>query len=174
MNVFHPKIYSTRYYLLHPWKWIKQFFSNLHAAWMRATKGYCYSDIWNLSDWFCEIIPPMLRHLADNGAGHPADTSPEQWHEWLYEMAQSIENIQCDTWFDDNNEYAEDYNRSLENELYNLEQSGGLQITFSNNPPYEEIRKLYYTRARELSEIRQQAIDDVFKQLGQRFDSLWD
>ena len=62
---------STKYYITHPWKWIKETYYNFKNAWKRAINGYCYPDWCNFDEWFKEIAPSMLRDIADKGYGYP-------------------------------------------------------------------------------------------------------
>lgn len=169
--------YTKRYYLIHPWAWVKELYRNIRNAWMRATKGYCYTDVWNWDSWFCSAVPPMLRHMADHGSAYPGVEpfeTPEKWYSWLYEMAECIERLQYDDWIDDNNEYSKEYHQSFEDEIYEEEHTNGPHVTFSNKLPREEIRKLYYERCKELNEVRQQVLKDLGCELFSHFDKLWD
>ena len=162
LNVFN-WAWCTRYYLIRPWKWVKELFSNIRAAWMRAIKGYCYMDVWNWDDWFCSVVPPMLRHMADHGSAYPGKEpfdTPEKWHDWLYEMAHRIERLQYDDWMEDNNEYSKEYIESFENDWHSERQ--------------EEIRKKYYARCEDIHKTRQQVLEDFGKEFFKHFDCLWD
>ena len=162
LNVFK-WAWRPRYYLTKPWKWIKELFGNIRAAWMRAIKGYCYTDVWNWDDWFCSVVPPMLRHMADHGSAYPGTEpfdTPEKWHDWLYEMAHRIERLQYDDWMEDNNEYSKEYIESFENDWHSEQQ--------------EEIRKKYYVRCREINETRRQVLEDFGRSFFKFFDCLWD
>lgn len=162
LNVFNWS-YSKRYYLIHPWKWAKELYQNIYAAWMRAIKGYCYMDVWNWEDWFCSVTPPMLRCMADKGMAYPGSKpfdTPEKWHDWLYEMAHKIERLQYDNWMEDLNEYSTDYHKSFEEDWRSEE--------------HEEIRKKYYKRCQEISETRQQVLEDFGRFFFKFFDCLWD
>lgn len=164
LNVFNWS-YNKRYYLTHPWKWFKELWYNIKAAYHRAKYGWCYCDVWNWNDWFCSVVPSMLRHMKDYGCAYPGGEpfeTPEKWHDWLYEMAHKIEHLAYDEWLEDNNEYSKDYEKTFED---------GYD---QNNPEVKEIRKKYYKRCEELAEIRQQVLEEVFLELGRRFDCLWD
>ena len=59
----------------------------------RFKRGYSYSDVWNMCDWFIEVTSPMLTHLRDEGIGVPgelwlegADNEREKWEVLLTEM----------------------------------------------------------------------------------------
>ena len=83
--------YGKRYYLTHPWQWIKEVGYNIRAAWQRATRGWTYMDVWNMDTWFLHTIPPMLRYLAENGNTYPGvepfdgEYGPQRWKDWLIE-----------------------------------------------------------------------------------------
>ena len=175
LNVFN-WAYTARYYLTHPWKWVSELIGIIKDAFHRMKYGWCYTDVWNWNDWFCSVVPPMLRAIADEGVaypgGEPFDT-PEKWHDWLYEMAECIENIQCDTWFDNNNEYAEEYYQSLEDKFFEKE-NPNQQLTMTNKRSHEEIRELYFNKMKEISKMRQQALEDFGKEFFKYFDCLWD
>jgi len=178
LNVFN-WAWQKRYYLTKPWKWVKELIRNIRAAWMRAIKGYCYTDVWSWDDWFCSVVPPMLRHMADHGSAYPGrepfDT-PEKWHSWLYEMAHKIERLQYDNWMEDLNEYSKDYEKTFEDDAYEEEHPDGpfLTTTCDSSLSKEEIRKKYYERCVEINKTRQQALEEVFLELGRNFDYLWD
>lgn len=44
---------------------------NKKCAKQRAKKGYCYRDIYSISDWFLHIIPKMLNELNNVRKGYP-------------------------------------------------------------------------------------------------------
>ena len=147
--------YSCRpsYYLRHPIKFLEETKSNLVAAWHRATRGYCYLDIWNWNSWFLGVTPPMLRHMADYGCGYPGsvpfDTS-EKWHDWLHSVADVLESLQEENW-ESRNEFAEDFHRLSElNRQVHKNEQGELCITWSNDAEYEEIAELWRIREEEL------------------------
>ena len=166
-SVFYPS-WSRRYYLLHPWVWIKDMWINLKNAYMRAVYGFCWLDVWNAGDTFFHIFPQILIYLADNGVGYPGcgefDT-PEKWSDYLRKLGQDLKSLEADPYFEENNQYSKDWERIFENKVDELEHPW-----LSN----EEINKLYFARDRELAEERQAKLDEV----GQRFfhiiDSLWD
>lgn len=155
---FHPS-----YYFKHPIEFVKEIAANLKAAWMRATKGYCYTDVWNFDDWFCTIVPPMLRHMAEHGMAYPGGEpfeTPEKWHKWLHNMANTIERLGYDNWLEDNNEYSQLYERTFEDDTKSEEK--------------EKIRKQYYERCKEIHPTRAKVLEDFGRSFFKYFDSLWD
>lgn len=170
--------YSKRYYLTHPWKWIKEFFQNCYHGWRRAIYGWTWEDCWNFDSWFCTVVPQLLKHLADYGCGYPGEPfdTPEKWHDWLYKMAHRIERLEYDDWMEDLNEYSEDYIKTFEDDAYEEEHPDWpfLTTTYNSSLSKEEIRKKYYERCAEIHKTRQQALEEVFLELGRNFDCLWD
>lgn len=162
LNVFNWS-YTKHYYLTHPWQWVKELWWSIKAVYHRAKYGWCYCDVWNWDDWFCSVVPPMLRHMADHGSAYPGrepfDT-PEKWHDWLYETAHKIERLQYDNWMEDLNEYSKDYYASFEDEW--------------RSNKHEEIRKKYYERCREIAESREQVLEEFGRSFFKFFDCLWD
>ena len=158
--------YTTHYYLTHPWKWFSQLWRNIKAAYHRVRYGWCSWDVWDWDSWFCSITPAMLRYMADKGMAYPGGEpfeTPEKWHDWLYKMAHVIERLQYDNWLEDQNEYSEDYNKTFEDEDEEYDSS-----------TKEEIREQYYKRCEEIHKTREQFLKEVFCQLAQGFDALWD
>ena len=162
LNVFNWS-YSKRYYLTHPWKWFKELWYSIKAAYRRAKYGWCYCDVWNWDDWFCSVVPPMLRHMADHGSAYPGckpfDT-PEKWHDWLHKTADTLERLGYDDWMEDMNEYSADYIASFEEDW--------------QSEKYEEIRKKYYERCTEINKMRKNVLEDFGKEFFKYFDMIWD
>jgi len=164
-----------RYYLTHPWKWIKEACQNLKAAWMRATKGWCYSDIWNWDCWFMDTVPDMFRYLAQHGMAYPGrepfDT-PEKWHDWLNEMANLIETGKED-WQDEHNEYYQEYMAHLMDKWEPFVKSeDGL---WHHKPsPTTELDTKYFNRSKELAEEGDKNIKSALSQIAEHFYQIWD
>jgi hypothetical protein len=66
----------------------------------RAKRGYSNSDVWNMFDWFLEVMPPMLTKLRDEGCGVPndlyvegAENEREKWEAVLTEMIECLHNM---------------------------------------------------------------------------------
>lgn len=176
MNVFK-YAFRPRYYLTHPIEFLKETKGNIIAAWLRATRGYCYSDIWNWNTWFLEIMPPMLRHMADYGVaypGHEPFDTPEKWNDWLHSVADVLESLQEENW-DTKNEFAEDFHRLCErNRIKTIDENNNLCITFSDDAELEEISELFVMRQKELNEEWNKLAEDTLKCIGQHFSDIWD
>lgn len=163
MNNVFKLWFLPSYYFRHPIKFFQEICANLKNAWMRVTKGYCYTDIWNIDTWFCNVFPPMLRHMADEGMAYPGIPpfeTPEKWHDWLHSVADVIDTFNDEEfWYTTKNEYSEDWNRVSEDR---------------ENKDYKEIKELYFTRMEEITKERQALIEDTFIQIAKYFDCLWD
>lgn len=163
LNVLTDFPFTVRYYLIHPWKWFYHLGINIRDAWLRIIKGYCYRDVWNWDDWFCSIVPKMLRHMADYGSAYPGEKpfdTPEKWHKWLYETAHKIERLGYDNWMEDSNEYSKEYDASFENNW--------------RPEKIEEIREKYYARGKEIHKTREQILENFGRDFFRYFDRLWD
>lgn len=172
LNVFKYSLRS-RYYLLHPWKFLTETWYNLRAAWSRATKGYCATDVWNLSDWLLEVLPPMFRKMADDGCGYSMDT-PEQWEDWLHSVADVLESLQEDNW-ETRNEFAEDFHRVSERARHSYrDEDGNLRITWNDDAEYKEISELWRIREEELHKEWKELAADTGFEIFSNLEKLWD
>ena len=136
LNVFNNYGHPKSWYWCHPFLFIKHTFENWKEAIMRAKKGYCYTDVWNMDSWFCEVMAAMLRDLADKGHAYPGNDefdTPEKWHDWLYSIADLFESASEE----DNNEFFD-----------------ALMKTSRDNPEYEKVRTLYHEREEEINKSR--------------------
>ena len=52
----------------------------------RTEKGYSEADVWNLCGWLSEIVPKMLKELAENHQGFPASIEREYFEEHKKEL----------------------------------------------------------------------------------------
>lgn len=176
MNVFNWS-YRTSYYLTHPWKWVSELFSNMRAAYRRARYGWCYMDVWELGYWLLEILPPMLRHMAEHGYGYPGDEefpTYESWKKWLCDTADELVALREEN-IENRNEYEKDFHNSFcwKHEERDPE-TNSLTITWNESPEYQEISKKYFARMEELEKDRQERLIKVFMDIGKHLPALWD
>lgn len=166
LNVFKDyRGYSRRWMITHPWLYFQHGYYNLKAAWQRATKGYANRDVWNMDTWFLQVFPAMLKQLSQESHGHPISfNSYEEWTEFLYQLAMDFEKCQDDEG-NDENEYYDDYIKSLDTMRY---ENG--RIVFDD----DEISKLYFDRMKETSKERQKLLEDCFARTATCFYGLWD
>ena len=168
LNVLNDFGYSRRYYLRHPLRFLRECGQNLRAAWLRATQGWCGRDVWNMDMWFLEVMPLMLRHLAENSCGYPGTEpfeTPEKWSDWLNAMADTFEALQEENW-NSRNEYEEEYHNMI---VRNFGANKGVETKDD-----EEVRELYYMRMQELSEENQALLEDTMREFSKYFHFLWD
>lgn len=171
LSVHYPS-YSWRYWLRHPIKWIKDVFGDLRAAYQRAKYGWAPRDTFSFDNWFMEVIPPMLRYLADDserfGVSYgcaPFDT-PEKWHAFIRSLADRIESCKEEEQ-DKRNEYYGDYMREIT--------SGG-KITWnydSDAADSNDLHAKYFARSKELWEEAQHTIEETLLEMGKYFFALW-
>lgn len=64
---------------------------DIQCAWQRATKGYCYRDLWNIDFWFVNIMPKMLKDFEKITCGFPMGMTREEWSDILNEMIETFE-----------------------------------------------------------------------------------
>ena len=166
LNVFKDyRGYSRRWMITHPWLYFKHGYYNLKAAWQRATRGYANRDIWDMDTWFLQVFPAMLKKLSQEAHGHPVSfNSYEEWTEFLYQLAMDFEKCQDDEG-NDENEYYDDYMKSLDIMRY---ENG--RIIFEN----DKISKLYFDRMKETSEERQKLLEDCFDRVAKNLRGFWD
>ena len=71
------------------WKIIKFYFGTLKCAWQRMTKGYCYRDVYDLSEFYIELFSASLKELSETAHGYPLDFKDmKTWRDYLKEMAE--------------------------------------------------------------------------------------
>ena len=78
---------------------------NFKARCQRFIRGYSYSDVWNMDQWFRETVKPMLIHLRDHGCGIPGDLYQEGENERANWEAVLTEMVDCLTLMEENNVY---------------------------------------------------------------------
>lgn len=171
LSVHYPG-YSWRYWLRHPIKWVKDICGDLRAAYQRAKYGWAPRDTFSFDDWFMEVIPPMLRYLADDSEqlgvdyGRAPFDTPEKWHAFIRSLADRIESCKEEEQ-DKRNEYYDDYMREIT--------SDG-QITWnydSGAADSNDLHAKYFTRSKELWEEAQHTIEETLLEMGKYFFALW-
>lgn len=96
LNVFKEFPFTKHYYLTHPLEFVRQIFYNLKMAWQRATKGYCYADLWSLDCFLLQLIPTTLREFSNKTIGWPEleYASVDDWRAALLLLASNFEELQ--------------------------------------------------------------------------------
>lgn len=140
----------------------RRLFRALRDAYLRATKGWCPSDVWNWDSWFGSVVPEMLRYLADYSHTYPGNNefdTPEKWIDWLRSVADVIEYAVSDD--NDENEYRVLFHQAMN--------SVGISTLDKM-----EIKYKYLKREEEIDFNKQLSIEDAMSQIGKNFFQLWD
>ena len=172
--------FSRRYYLLHPWVFIKESFQNIYHAYRRAVYGWTWEDCWNMDNWFCEVVPEMLKYLSENSVAYPGPhtewDTPEKWHDWLHSVADLIDLQNIDE--DEENEFAEEFHHLCE--IYSRTSKDEKGSTYSqiddNDGHFQEIKELYYARAQEIHAARKKSLESAMIEFSRGITEgvLWD
>ena len=58
----------------------------------RFKRGYSYSDVWNMCDWFMRTVKPMLIHLKNEGISYPYEFNDRsEWEAVMDEMIKCLD-----------------------------------------------------------------------------------
>ena len=167
--------YSTRYYLLHPWKWFHHLRISIRDMFHRARYGWCYGDVWDWDNWFMNVVPSMFRYLAEHGSAYPGrlpfDT-PEKWHEWLNHIADTIE-TGTEEWQDEHNEFYKEYMDELMDK-WEPPVKGDDGYYHQSAPKQTPLDKNYFQRCMELGEQAEKNIQYALGQIAEHFYQIWD
>lgn len=176
LNVLTLFTYSWRYYLLHPWKFLSRCAKNLRDAWMRATRGWCRRDVWDMDEYLLKIIPEMLELLATEGISYPDDRFDEEsWPEYLKKTAQMFRNASLAQRMQ-RNEYTERF-RSESRRVRHKDEAGDGTTTVTICPDsktLDELFQLYFDREKEILEWRKAQKNEAFNRLSRVFFDLVD
>ena len=164
--------YSLRYYIKKPWKFFKDTWLNLKAAWQRATRGWANRDTWNLDNYLLEILPEMIDHLRIHTHGYPGygefDT-PEKWDKFLKEeIIIPLQNAR-----EEQTTQINEYEEELHSYPINFVKQENNFTALEFTEP-EELRKKWCEREKEISEWRQKELEKGFQNLASVFFDLWD
>lgn len=143
-------------------KIIRYYFETLQCIWQRATKGYCFRDIWDLDEYLLYILHHTINNLADTTHGYPGNfRAPTDWELYLKEMAQHFHN-------------SSEYTNDVE-EAKNIYKDWLYNVKGFNNFKVDNIQKeKYRQREKEIYQWRQSELEKGFKMLQERFRDLWD
>ena len=158
MNVLFNYPYRPQYYLTHPHIFFRHLKYNIRDAWQRITRGYCDSDVFNMDYWFLDIMPPMLRDIAnaDSYIMLGEDGTREDWHDWLCDLAWRMERCHPDN-TDDRNEFAAEYNETWNN---------GTRVP-------DVLVDKYLDRENEILAENSEEIKRILNDMGEHFFALW-
>ena len=85
-----PFSYRPSYYLRHPLVFLKEIRTLVVNAYHRMRYGYAWVDLWNMDDYLGQLVPNMLRDLANKSSGYPCTDEfpdPETYKVYLRALA---------------------------------------------------------------------------------------
>ena len=160
--------YSKRYLTTHPWLWVKDVWYNCKAAYYRSKYGFAPRDVWEFGYAFLEVVPQMLKMLAENGDCYPGTEefpTPESWKNHLLSISNLFENAR-DEVRDKKNEYYPAYEKTI---------WGRHDMSEEEKKKVSEITRKYLKRDSELAMEQEIMIEEAFKLLLRTsIKSLWD
>ena len=169
--------YRARYYVLRPHKFIAQCWRNLKMAWQRITTGISYYDRFDFDHYLLELLPYALRLMAKESPSYPGIEpleTPEKYADWLNSLADVFESVASDDEWDDRNEWTDEFEVAMDAvKTEETDNNGTVTVTWAANPDYNEVRQLYFERAKELNNERQRILEDAFSELAKHFFTLW-
>lgn len=158
----------------------------------RFKRGYADIDVWNMNDWFIDIIPRMLKDLNDDLHGSPMELTEKQWRAILAKMIKcfndaSEENCSkknkyeyayramWDTFSDMYGEFGHKLPRPLDGT-----KPGPQYQTLSpaskvvNRKDWQSLTKKYLAEEKKIYAYRKKKEDEGLKLFAEWFDDLWD
>ena len=169
--------YRPLYYIKRPWKFFKEAYWNIRNFIHRGRFGFGYVDIWCMDEYLLDVIPMMLRHLADYSCGYPGvepfDT-PEKYKNFLKRLAEKFENCREEN-IDERNEYTDAFNNMMETARKREKDKNEYTVTTVNFTDEEkEIKNKYFNRMVDIQDERDAAIIEAYKELAENHNILWD
>lgn len=157
----------------------------------RYERGYADIDVWDISEWFIDIVAPMLRQLRNTHHGSPAYlgknyvdengnmVNPECHEEWdktldrmiflLGEMKEETRSV--------SNPYAGEYDKVLEEfqEKYRQKENDDRKFhSLRDIPEYKAVQDEYIEKEKELEQYADQCKNEFFELFSRHFWDLWD
>jgi len=111
-----------KYYFLHPVQYFRDRTMCRRRALERGWLGFCESDVFDFTEWFCTVVPTILRSMVATECSRPDgikrfDTQ-EKWSKWLMKTADGIEQgAESFAASDNRNEYADRYREAYRKAL---------------------------------------------------------
>lgn len=85
-----PFSYRPSYYLRHPLVFLREIKILVANAYHRMRYGFAWVDLWNMDDYLGQLIPNMLKELANRSSGYPCTDEfpdPETYKVYLRALA---------------------------------------------------------------------------------------
>lgn len=174
----------------------KELFRDLKCCFQRIKKGYCYRDLWNINDWFLNVIPDMLDEFRVSMNGTPlkfyendgphtkeeSDRAFEKWKGILTEMAFLFREANEET-CQRKNPYAEEHanvlHKFFERFGFNgkwVKKKDGTRVfihRMSDIPKYKALDENYHRVEQELWEYREDCRKKALSMFSEYFHELW-
>lgn len=83
LNVFKNSFYSLRRPL---WS-IKRIFKSFKWAYQRITKGFCDKDLYDLSEFYLNLLHQSIFEFKNNTLSHPHNMTEKDWEIVLYKIS---------------------------------------------------------------------------------------
>ena len=190
--------YTTKYYLTHPWEFLKDLHRTIKYAWQRIHRGWDETAVWSIDYWLCDIMPDMLQELKETKSGIPIACFDDPYDPHHSDEEQEKASARFDYYLDEMIEgfraalRIQNHDQPIVNELYDTfderypgedslifereSEDGKTLLKATTHPGIKEIKKeLNYDVVRE-----QQEKEDWKKfhrgmiLFHQWFFSLWD
>ena len=141
---------------------IKSFIYKIKWFIQRGKRGYSDYDIFDISDWFTQVIVPMLKQLKETKCGYPCDMTEEEWNSQLDKM------IKCFM------EISED-GCSMKNEYENkvLESFDIKDTNKDKTEECKELREKWLSREKEINNYKEKMKIEAFNLFSKYFWNLW-
>ena len=148
-----------RYYIRHPIRFFREIKDNIENTHKRITRGWAYSDVWGMEEWFYDVIPDMLDYLADHSHGYPGNEefpTYESWAKYLRNIANDLRLCSEESADKMNEYYDEMINTSYKSEKY------------------KELSKKFYERYNEIYNEQEAIREEALARLAHILPTLWD
>ena len=176
---------------------LKEAYRNLKCCVQRIKNGFCYRDIWNINDWFLNVMPDMLDELERTGHGFPLsflknantasaeenDKAAEEWRKVLTEMAFLFREANEET-CSRKNPYDKEYTEVLHSFFKRFGFNGkwvkkkdGTRVfvhRLDDIPKYKELCENYRKTEKELCKDRENCHRKALLMFAEYFNDLWD
>ena len=83
--------FRKSYYLRHPLVFVREIKTLVQNAWHRMMYGFAWVDLWNMDTYLGQLVPSMLRELAERSCGTPCDIEEKEYKAYLMAIAYLFE-----------------------------------------------------------------------------------
>lgn len=195
-NVFDKTNYHVNLYTIARCNHIRQLCKDLKYSWQRITKGYSDYDVWDIREWFKEIVPCMVQELKETRISSPDVPTTEdgkdynqQWDEKLDKIVFAFREARMET-CSKQNKYSEEWSKANEEfekkyglfgeKLQTDEEKEEAEATGHSTmhmmreiPKYKEIDEKYYKESCELDKYHEEQFDKALQLFVENIRDLW-